>query len=544
MPTTLHPEAAEQLHSGANEDFVFIRAGPEKELSGNEQAETGQSVPIRNEDVNQAGKKDGFSTELRNETNNGDSEQNLSDEARSASAAKETGRQENRGAANSGELPWRVAPGDENEKRKAIVFAGNLLVRAGPGMNYKPVGSLQKNTSVTILSFQNDWAEIAFQNGTAWINSRYVRFSESTDTMRQNADANKIEGAGEKKPENRASALSKGIIQAPALNVRVSASMSGKIIGTVSRGEVFAILEEQNGWMKIEFEENCFGWVSGVYVGSLREIKDQKEAGEQSRQKTNRKKSFGTILFDGTRIREHPHVQSRILQKANAGDIFPVVKTIGNWAEILLKDGQKAYVAGWLIDDAGTTPAVKEKEKGRSLSGKVIIIDPGHGGKDSGATGTGGSEEKSLTLNTALILYDKLRAEGARVILTRSSDIYIPLSSRVKLSHVHKADAFISIHYDSAAMANAGGVTTYYYHVHQKPLAVHIQDALQKHINLQNRGVRFGDYYVIRENRQVSVLLELGYLSNPHEEAYISTRSYQEKVSEAIVAGLDNYFSL
>lgn len=553
MFAPLHPEASED-NSAAGKDFVPIRAGPktENDRSVHERISKNDEEAIwttdGNKKENQAGKKEGLTPRLREETDNGDSEQNPEDAPESSSVKQEgEGGKEDSKSIGDGKRRTGKASGGANGKRHGIVSAGKLLVRSGPGMHYEPVGSLQHNASVTVLSFQNDWAEIVFHTGTAWINTRYVRFPGDTDKEEQNGDVERKEenGAMKAETENGADADTpdKGMVDAPALNVRDSASLNGNIIGTVSRGEIFAVLEEKNGWLKIEFEDNCFGWISGTYVNLFREMRTEKEDGEQHPQKTADKTTSGTILYNGTRIREQPHLKSRILQTAHAGETYSIVRTVGDWKEILLETGQKAYVAGWLIKDAEGNRSAKEKENNRSLSGKVIIIDPGHGGKDSGAIGAGGSEEKTLTLNTALILYDKLRAEGARVILTRNSDIFVPLPSRVDLSRIYEADAFISIHYDSHTTANAGGITSYYYHVYQKPLADHIHDALQKQIGLRNRGVRLGDYYVIRENHQAAVLLELGFISNPHEEAYISSRSYQEEISEAIVAGLGSYFS-
>jgi len=98
----------------------------------------------------------------------------------------------------------------------------------------------------------------------------------------------------------------------------------------------------------------------------------------------------------------------------------------------------------------------------RHLKGKTIIIDAGHGGKDKGAIGTQGTYEKDLTLRTALILQNKLQKEGAHVILTRTHDEYLLLSQRTLQST--KADAFISIHYNSTNSSQLTGLMTYYYH--------------------------------------------------------------------------------
>lgn len=126
------------------------------------------------------------------------------------------------------------------------------------------------------------------------------------------------------------------------------------------------------------------------------------------------------------------------------------------------------------------------------------MIDPGHGGRDNGTTGARGTREKDITIRTAQVLAEKLRAAGANVILTRSGDTYLPLPSRVGISHHHNADAFISIHYDSTPDRTARGVTTYYYHPFQKEIASNIHSNVTAMTNLRNRGYRVGDYHVIR----------------------------------------------
>lgn len=334
-----------------------------------------------------------------------------------------------------------------------------------------------------------------------------------------------------------------GTITAAALKVRETGSLDSKVIGTVKKGESFPILEKKNDWLKIEFKPGCYGWVAGWFVDKSQRVTKKKDDKVQESAKKNMKDSTATILYNGTNIREKPDTGSTVVQRANAGDAFPIVEMKGDWYEILLKNGDKAYVAGWLVTVSGRAPQIKKQGTDGSLQDKLIIIDPGHGGKDDGATGIGGTKEKELTLKTARILYNKLRAAGAKVILTRNSDAFVSLNSRVRLSHILEADAFVSIHFDSITDPQVRGITSYYYHPYQKSLASHVHGALRGQTKMKDRGIRFGDYHVIRENKQNAVLLELGYLSNPAEENFISSQKYQEQVSDAIIQGLTDYFA-
>ena len=147
-----------------------------------------------------------------------------------------------------------------------------------------------------------------------------------------------------------------------------------------------------------------------------------------------------------------------------------------------------------------------------------------------------------MTLETAGYLFNKLKAAGADVTLTRQRDEYLSLSSRVDIASYRDADAFISIHYDSTKNNSVRGLTTYYYHPWQKELAVNIHSAVIGQTNMKDRGARFGDYYVIRENSQTAILIELGFLSNPSEELHVTSNQYQQSAATGIYEGLARYF--
>ncbi|WP_317906818.1 N-acetylmuramoyl-L-alanine amidase, partial [Bacillus subtilis] len=128
--------------------------------------------------------------------------------------------------------------------------------------------------------------------------------------------------------------------------------------------------------------------------------------------------------------------------------------------------------------------------------------------------------------------------------MTRNDDSFVSLQSRVATSHYRNADAFISIHYDSFANASVRGNTAYYYSPSKdRKLAADVQSEIEKHSPLPSRGVLFGDYFVLRENKQPAALFELGYLSHPQEEAVVSTNAYRERVTDGIRSGLENYFN-
>lgn len=400
---------------------------------------------------------------------------------------------------------------------KSGQITGNSLnVRSKPSTESRAIGKLNKGDQVIIHDEKNGWVQITFEDQLAWVSSDFVRKENRKKT----------------KEANPSSAT--GTITATALNVRDSNTLNGKVIGRVSKGETFKILEEDNNWIKIELNSDTYGWVAGWYVERTMPKEDATVV-EGFKERTI------TIMRNGTNVRKGPDLSSQVVQRVHSGETFSVLNVQNDWYEIKLSNGTKGFVAGWIVSGDGGVPQAG-KQSSKSLKNATIMIDPGHGGRDNGTTGSQGTLEKKMTLETSQLLYNKLKATGANVILTRNNDFYVSLSSRVSLSHYHNVDAYISIHYDSSENPSAKGMTTYYYNSNDKSLASNIHLATQSQTKLKSRGVRFGDYHVIRENKQNAALLELGYLSNPTEEFILNSDSFQERVTTGIVQGLTNYF--
>lgn len=190
---------------------------------------------------------------------------------------------------------------------------------------------------------------------------------------------------------------------------------------------------------------------------------------------------------------------------------------------------------------AANSPSMKTQS--RILEGKTIVIDPGHGGKDVGATGQTGIHEKALTLQTALNIQKELQERtGANVILTRNQDEFLTLTERVDTAKGHSADLFISIHCDAFTSKEAGGMTTYYYHAKDQELAHLMHNQLFKpYLNTRDRGVELGDFQVLRESESPSILLELGYISNPEDEQRIQSQAFQTHAAKTITDGIISF---
>jgi N-acetylmuramoyl-L-alanine amidase len=418
--------------------------------------------------------------------------------------------------------PPQTIPSTSNTNQKGktgIVMGDNLNVRTEPTLSGSIIGKLLKGMTVNVYSQKGNWVEIRFSNKKAWVSSQFINIKEN----------------GTKSTASTNSTGVLGTVTANGIRVRNVASLDASTIGTINKGQKFTILEEVNNWDKIEYKTGSYGWVAGWYM-------DKTYAHTSSSAGQAVKESTVTILENGSNIRKSPDLDSDVLQRANAGDKFSVIKVTNEWYEIKLNNGATGFVAGWTVSISGSAPQIEKPGVENYLKNKTIVIDPGHGGQDDGTTGVRGTFEKDLTLRTSKLLYDKLRASGANVILTRNNDTYISLPSRVSTSKFQQADAFVSLHYDSSTDRSVRGMTGYYYYSYQKPLAQYIYTSTLNQTRLMDRGLRFGDFHVIRENSQKATLLELGYLSNPEEELTLTSGLFQESAATGIYNGLARYF--
>lgn len=169
-----------------------------------------------------------------------------------------------------------------------------------------------------------------------------------------------------------------------------------------------------------------------------------------------------------------------------------------------------------------------------------VCIDAGHGGNDPGAIGSSGTKEKDINLAVAKKLGELLKAEGISVQLTRLLDTTLELSDRVEIANKTSADYFISIHCNSASSPTANGVETYCYKFggEGEKLAKAVQEELVKATGLFNRGVKEGNFQVIRETKMPAILIELAFISNPNEEKLLNTPQFQSKCAIAIMKGV------
>ncbi len=178
----------------------------------------------------------------------------------------------------------------------------------------------------------------------------------------------------------------------------------------------------------------------------------------------------------------------------------------------------------------------------------LIVIDAGHGGMDQGASSRG-ILEKTAALKTAQLIQTHLRKKGYRVKMTRLKDEFIPLAKRAQVANASKARLFVSIHYNAAKSIEAKGIEVYFYNSKEpwrlngsKKLATCVLHRLIARTGARSRGVKSGNFHVIRETNMPAILVEGGFITNKGEGSLIKDQRYLDRVALSVAEGIDRYF--
>ena len=182
--------------------------------------------------------------------------------------------------------------------------------------------------------------------------------------------------------------------------------------------------------------------------------------------------------------------------------------------------------------------AAKSSRSSGGDSSPTVVIDAGHGGYDRGGIPGQSVSEKDMTLDVARRLKGILEANGYRVVMTRDSDVFVPLGTRTAIANSYRNAIFVSVHFNSATRRGASGIETYFYSRDSLALASAIHHYVAGGAPSENRGVRRRGYFVLRRTNMPAVLVECGFLTNPTEASYAQNASYRQKLAEAIAAGV------
>ena len=185
-----------------------------------------------------------------------------------------------------------------------------------------------------------------------------------------------------------------------------------------------------------------------------------------------------------------------------------------------------------------SSPLLPRNNYGRAL----VVIDPGHGGKDPGTIGIRGVQEKNIILSISRDVSQILSRNGIKVIMTRSSDYFVSLEGRAEMANRVGADLFISLHANAINLSrpDVNGLETYYY-ITGRELAQTIHRSVLQRMNIRDRRVRNARFYVLRKTSMPSVLVEVGFLTGREDYANLQKFDYRRRMAEAIANGILEY---
>ena len=221
----------------------------------------------------------------------------------------------------------------------------------------------------------------------------------------------------------------------------------------------------------------------------------------------------------------------------------------------LLEPDRKARKPYRLAIDVFEKPQEASAGSVAGVAGHALVLDAGHGGSDTGAVGPDGVTEASVTLAVTRDVRDILQQSGARVVMTRDADVdvYGPyasdrqeLQARVNVgAYSPGTELFVSIHCNAFSNPGAHGMETYYYPKTDadERLAALLNEELAAAGGLFNRGVKEANFYVMKHSSMPASLIELGFITNPREEALLASEEYQKKIALAIARGIGRFFS-
>ena len=383
-----------------------------------------------------------------------------------------------------------------------------------PNTQQFPIAEVKKGEFVLVLKKVNDeWFQVQFHQQVAWMPTKDVLL---THLMIGHSSG--------------------------AVSLYKEANNQSQVVTSIPYGQLFYLLDDQqSNFSKVSYNGQE-GYVDNNQLNyAVDHMNELYKLQAGLPQTLDAKKMISTKLKE-TPLYETADTFSKRISTVNAGTIFNYEDRENDYYKVSIGNGKKAYIPYWLVNvnfaAVETDPHIPQ-----GIEQAKIVIDPGHGGDDPGAVVTFSEKhEADHTLTTALLLKKELEDLGATVILTRDSDKSVSLENRAQLSNREQANAFISLHFDSGPNPNASGTTGYYFAATSENLAQTVNKYIARNLTVKSQGTKFQNFLVLRENKQPSILLELGYLNNVEDNKLIESSEYQENIAKSIASALKEYF--
>ncbi|MGA3602867.1 N-acetylmuramoyl-L-alanine amidase [Lysinibacillus agricola] len=379
------------------------------------------------------------------------------------------------------------------------------------------VGTVNTGGKLSVYAVEGDWLKVTYKGAYAYIYKTYAQFLDADGKALGN--------------------VQKQVTATQNLNVYVKPTSSSKVITTVNSKTKLPVYKTVSG-----YHLTVVNGLPGYIVANSTEDVEAEKPSTPDPDPTPPTVSgnlLGRATVDNLNIRTEANSTSTIVGKLKKGEYVQVNSINGYWAQVTY-NGQKGYVHKSYLKLLN--------QSGNALKDRIIIIDPGHGGKDPG-TVVGSNSEKAITLKVSTLVKQKLEAAGAKVLMTRTGDTYPSLQDRVDFTNANYGEIFVSIHVNSAANTSAQGTETYYaistgdMHQEDVDLATFVNNQIVNNLKMKNRGVKEQQYYVIRNMNIPSILVELGFLTNSEDRAKMTDDQYAELFAESIFKGISQYYA-
>lgn len=322
-----------------------------------------------------------------------------------------------------------------------------------------------------------------------------------------------------------------------ALNLRTGPSTKYKIVKVLKKNTVVTQTAKKGTWSKVKVGK-VTGYVSSKYLKKI----------VLSVSNTNSKVGkYYSITAASLNVRQTSSISSKKLHAVRFGEQFKIKSQAKNgWFKIEYTSGKTGYVSHkYGIVSTSKKNAYPAGTIFGPLSGRTFVIDAGHGGTQKGAYYFG-IAEKDLNLKAAKALQKQLKADGAKVIMTRTTDKTLSLEKRVQISKAAKPDAFISVHHNVYNKKSEEGYLALYTKKAEKTFTKYLFNALDRPISaisdVPAEEYRYQNLHVLRENPYIGTLMEYGYMNRKSELKKINTDSYRKAMAQGISSGLINYF--
>ena len=385
------------------------------------------------------------------------------------------------------------------------------------------VGTVNKGGKLSVYAVEGDWLKVTYKGAYAYVYKTNAQFLD--------ADGQVV------------GSIQKKVTTTEAINLYVKATSSSKVISTIKSDVSLSVYKTVSGYY-LTIVDGLPGYIlADSTVDIEREEPDVPSIDEPNPDEPNPPavsgKLLGRVTVDNLNVRSSADTNSTVLGKLRKGEYVHVNSINNYWAEITFS-GQTGYIHKSYIKLLN--------QEGNALQNRIIILDPGHGGKDPG-TVKGSFSEKAITLKVSTLVKQKLEAAGAKVLMTRTSDTFPTLQDRVDFTNANYGEVFVSIHVNSASSTSAQGTETFYavttgdMNQEDVDLATFVNNQIVTNLNMKNRGVKEQQYYVIRYPLIPAILVELGFLTNNEDRDKLTNDRYVELYAESIYKGILQYYT-